>query len=106
MSANDSPVHPSLGTSDLSDVSGVSGASSGGSFRTSPAEQSDAALISRVRAGDGAAYELLYERHIAAARTLARHLAGGAAAANRGAAHAAAESGPRDATETGGDVAA
>ncbi|MBX6768366.1 MAG: sigma-70 family RNA polymerase sigma factor, partial [Actinomadura rubrobrunea] len=37
-------------------------------------ESSDAALISRVRAGDVSAYATLHERHAAAARTLARHL--------------------------------
>ncbi|WP_207934831.1 sigma-70 family RNA polymerase sigma factor, partial [Actinomadura sp. KC06] len=41
-----------------------------------PAEVSDAELIARVRAGDVAAYGTLYERHLAAARGLARHLAG------------------------------
>lgn len=34
----------------------------------------DAELISRTREGDSAAYGLLYERHIASARSLARHL--------------------------------
>jgi hypothetical protein len=43
-----------------------------------PAGQSDAALISGVRAGDPAAYGLLRERHLAAARVLARHLVDGA----------------------------
>ncbi|GAA3236848.1 sigma-70 family RNA polymerase sigma factor [Actinocorallia longicatena] len=38
------------------------------------AEPSDAALISRIRTGDNDAYALLYERHKAAARGLARHL--------------------------------
>ncbi|HEU5157237.1 MAG TPA: sigma-70 family RNA polymerase sigma factor [Streptosporangiaceae bacterium] len=38
---------------------------------------SDAVLISRVRAGDRAAYGLLRERHVAAARLLARHLMAG-----------------------------
>ncbi|QKG23372.1 sigma-70 family RNA polymerase sigma factor [Actinomadura verrucosospora] len=37
----------------------------------------DAALISRVREGDVSAYATLYERHVAAARGLARHLTGG-----------------------------
>ncbi|MFI0480438.1 sigma-70 family RNA polymerase sigma factor [Actinomadura sp. 9N215] len=40
------------------------------------AEVADAELISRVRAGDVSAYGILYERHLAAARRLARHLAG------------------------------
>ncbi|WUH99624.1 sigma-70 family RNA polymerase sigma factor [Spirillospora sp. NBC_00431] len=39
-------------------------------------EPSDAELISRVRAGDVSAYGTLYERHLAAARGLARHLTG------------------------------
>lgn len=43
-------------------------------------ESSDAALISRVRAGDSSASATLYERHAAAARTLARHLTGAGAA--------------------------
>ncbi|GLZ14011.1 hypothetical protein Acsp04_42460 [Actinomadura sp. NBRC 104425] len=43
-------------------------------------EASDAALISRIRAGDMSAYAQLYERHLAAARTLARHLIGADAA--------------------------
>jgi DNA-directed RNA polymerase specialized sigma24 family protein len=51
------------------------------SAHRSPTEQSDAALISRVRAGDTTAGELLYERHAAAARALARHLTEGEAAA-------------------------
>ncbi|MGI5205344.1 sigma-70 family RNA polymerase sigma factor [Spirillospora sp. CA-108201] len=37
---------------------------------------SDAALISRTREGDDAAYGTLYERHLPAARGLANHLAG------------------------------
>ncbi|MWA06866.1 sigma-70 family RNA polymerase sigma factor [Actinomadura sp. LD22] len=41
----------------------------------------DAALISRVRDGDVSAYGVLYERHVAAARGLARHLTGGSDAA-------------------------
>ena len=41
------------------------------------AEPSDAALISRVRAGDATAYAQLCERHVGAARVLARHLATG-----------------------------
>ncbi|MEU9019420.1 sigma-70 family RNA polymerase sigma factor [Actinomadura sp. NPDC048394] len=41
----------------------------------------DAALISRVRDGDVSAYATLYERHVAAARGLARHLTGGSDAA-------------------------
>ncbi|POM26566.1 RNA polymerase sigma factor [Actinomadura rubteroloni] len=45
-----------------------------------PAEPSDAALIARVRTGDLAAYGPLYERHLAAARGLARHLIDGDAA--------------------------
>ncbi|MEV3921053.1 sigma-70 family RNA polymerase sigma factor [Actinomadura coerulea] len=40
------------------------------------AEPSDAALISRIREGDDAAYGTLYERHLPAARGLAGHLAG------------------------------
>lgn len=40
------------------------------------AEPSDAALISRIREGDDAAYGTLYERHLPAARGLACHLAG------------------------------
>jgi DNA-directed RNA polymerase specialized sigma24 family protein len=44
----------------------------------SPAGQSDAALISGVRAGDLVAYGLLCERHVAAARVLARHVVAGA----------------------------
>src|ERR687896_8667 len=39
--------------------------------------QSDAALISDVRAGDLVAYGLLCERHVSAARVLARHLVAG-----------------------------
>lgn len=77
MSANESPVRPSPGTTP------------GPSSRASPAEQSDAALISRVRAGDGAAYEQLYERHVAAAGALARHLAGPSPAESAEAAEAA-----------------
>ncbi|WP_460364181.1 sigma-70 family RNA polymerase sigma factor, partial [Actinocorallia lasiicapitis] len=38
------------------------------------AEPGDAALISRMREGDTGAYALLYERHVAAAKGLARHL--------------------------------
>ena len=38
-------------------------------------EVADAELISQVRAGDVAAYQTLYERHVDAARGLARHLA-------------------------------
>ncbi|MGI5418115.1 sigma-70 family RNA polymerase sigma factor [Actinomadura luteofluorescens] len=41
---------------------------------------SDAALISRIREGDDAAYGTLYERHLPAARGLAGHLAGREAA--------------------------
>jgi RNA polymerase sigma factor (sigma-70 family) len=41
----------------------------------------DAALISRVRDGDVSAYATLYERHVTAARGLARHLTGGSDAA-------------------------
>lgn len=37
-------------------------------------EVSDAALISRIREGDVSAYGVLYERHVGAARRLARHL--------------------------------
>jgi RNA polymerase sigma factor (sigma-70 family) len=37
-------------------------------------------LIARIRAGDTAAYETLYERHLGAARSLARQLANGDAA--------------------------
>ncbi|MFC5747348.1 sigma-70 family RNA polymerase sigma factor [Actinomadura rugatobispora] len=44
------------------------------------AESSDAVLISRIRAGEVNAYGLLYERHIGAARGLARQLAEGDAA--------------------------
>lgn len=44
------------------------------------AEASDAALISRIREGDLTAYGELYERHVAAARALARHLIEGEAA--------------------------
>jgi RNA polymerase sigma factor (sigma-70 family) len=40
------------------------------------AESGDAALISRIRDGDASAYGTLYERHLPAARRLARHLAG------------------------------
>ncbi|MEU9866931.1 sigma-70 family RNA polymerase sigma factor [Actinomadura sp. NPDC048021] len=40
------------------------------------AEPSDAALISRTREGDDAAYGTLYQRHLPAARGLAGHLAG------------------------------
>ncbi|GGV16180.1 hypothetical protein GCM10010182_41210 [Actinomadura cremea] len=43
-------------------------------------EAADAALISRVRAGDTGAYGTLCERHAPAARGLARHLADGDAA--------------------------
>ncbi|MFD0903494.1 sigma-70 family RNA polymerase sigma factor, partial [Actinomadura sediminis] len=43
-------------------------------------ETGDAALISRVRAGDTDAYGTLCERHVPAARGLARHLADGDAA--------------------------
>ena len=39
-----------------------------------PAGPSDAALISRTREGDTGAYGVLYERHVASARSLARHL--------------------------------
>ncbi|MGI5166351.1 sigma-70 family RNA polymerase sigma factor [Spirillospora sp. CA-253888] len=46
---------------------------------TAPAP-SDAVLISRIRAGDRSAYGTLYERHLDAARGLARHLIGGDAA--------------------------
>ncbi|WP_067486231.1 sigma-70 family RNA polymerase sigma factor [Actinomadura hibisca] len=46
---------------------------------TAPAP-SDAVLISRIRAGDPSAYGMLYERHLDAARGLARHLIGGDAA--------------------------
>jgi RNA polymerase sigma factor (sigma-70 family) len=53
----------------------------GGLGAVGPADQSDAVLISRVRDGDAAAYGLLYERHAAAARGLARHLVGNEAAA-------------------------
>ncbi|GAA4238542.1 hypothetical protein GCM10022254_54930 [Actinomadura meridiana] len=42
----------------------------------SPREPGDAELIARVRAGDVAAYGILYERHLAAARGLAHQLAG------------------------------
>jgi RNA polymerase sigma factor (sigma-70 family) len=45
------------------------------------AESSDAVLIARIRAGDATAYGTLYERHVAAARGLARQLADGEAAA-------------------------
>ncbi|WP_258571994.1 sigma-70 family RNA polymerase sigma factor [Actinomadura parmotrematis] len=45
-----------------------------------PAEPSDAALIALIRDGDAGAYGPLYERHLAAARGLARHLVGGDAA--------------------------
>ncbi|MDL4813345.1 sigma-70 family RNA polymerase sigma factor [Actinomadura opuntiae] len=38
----------------------------------------DATLISRIRDGDVSAYATLYERHVDAARRLARHLTGGA----------------------------
>ncbi|WP_329096816.1 sigma-70 family RNA polymerase sigma factor [Actinomadura citrea] len=50
--------------------------------RTAPgdAEPSDAALISRIREGDDAAYGTLYQRHLPAARGLAGHLAGREAA--------------------------
>ncbi|XVQ11274.1 sigma-70 family RNA polymerase sigma factor [Spirillospora sp. CA-255316] len=44
------------------------------------AESSDAVLISRIRAGEVSAYGTLYERHIGAARGLARQLADGDAA--------------------------
>ncbi|MQY04942.1 sigma-70 family RNA polymerase sigma factor [Actinomadura macrotermitis] len=47
---------------------------------TAVAEASDAALIARIRAGEHAAYGTLYERHLDAARGLARHLIGGDAA--------------------------
>ncbi|WP_433243667.1 sigma-70 family RNA polymerase sigma factor [Actinomadura nitritigenes] len=50
----------------------------------------DAALISRVRDGDVSAYATLYERHVAAARGLARHL-------TRGSDPAAAEDAVQDA---------
>ncbi|MGI5324955.1 sigma-70 family RNA polymerase sigma factor [Actinomadura nitritigenes] len=50
----------------------------------------DAALISRVRGGDVSAYATLYERHVAAARGLARHL-------TRGSDPAAAEDAVQDA---------
>ena len=40
-------------------------------------EPGDAELISAVRAGDVSAYGLLYERHVEAARRLARQLANG-----------------------------
>ncbi|MEU6033771.1 sigma-70 family RNA polymerase sigma factor [Actinomadura sp. NPDC047616] len=46
----------------------------------SATEASDAALMSRIHAGDMSAYAELYERHLAAARTLARHLIGADAA--------------------------
>ncbi|GAA2129963.1 sigma-70 family RNA polymerase sigma factor [Actinomadura napierensis] len=39
----------------------------------------DATLLSRVRDGDVSAYATLYERHVDAARRLARHLTGGGA---------------------------
>jgi DNA-directed RNA polymerase specialized sigma24 family protein len=51
------------------------------SAHRSAAGQSDAALISGVRAGDPAAYGLLRERHVTAARLLARHLVDGAGSA-------------------------
>ncbi|MEO3825964.1 sigma-70 family RNA polymerase sigma factor [Actinomadura sp. B10D3] len=43
---------------------------------TGDAGASDDALIRRARDGDASAYETLYERHLPAARGLARHLAG------------------------------
>ncbi|MDL4773704.1 sigma-70 family RNA polymerase sigma factor [Actinomadura xylanilytica] len=45
-----------------------------------PSESSDAVLISRIRDGDATAYGPLYERHLIAARRLARHLVDGDAA--------------------------
>ncbi|MFC6884719.1 MULTISPECIES: sigma-70 family RNA polymerase sigma factor [Actinomadura] len=45
-----------------------------------PPETSDAVLISRIRDGDVSAYGALYERHLGAARGLARHLVEGDAA--------------------------
>jgi DNA-directed RNA polymerase specialized sigma24 family protein len=59
----------------------------------SPAGQSDAALISGVRAGDHVAYGLLCERHVAAARALARHLVDGARSAGDADAGAEANAG-------------
>ncbi|WP_433331464.1 sigma-70 family RNA polymerase sigma factor [Spirillospora sp. CA-294931] len=45
-----------------------------------PDETSDAVLIARIREGDISAYGTLYERHLASARGLARHLVEGDAA--------------------------
>ncbi|MGH3241161.1 MAG: sigma-70 family RNA polymerase sigma factor, partial [Spirillospora sp.] len=47
-----------------------------GAGESATPEPSDAELIARVRAGDVSAYGTLYERHLAAARGLAHHLAG------------------------------
>src|SRR6266545_2474659 len=69
MSRSETRAHPSPGESPSE------------SPGDSPGGQSDAALISRVRAGDATAYEPLCERHVAAASALARRLVDGEGAA-------------------------
>src|SRR5918992_422724 len=62
-------------------VRGVTMGAGGATADRVLADLSDAVLICRTRTGDAAAYRLLYERHAAAARGLARHFVNSEAAA-------------------------